>query len=376
MFFKEGKLESPEGKQMLAFLVLGLAIAIGILSIGAFSFQAKSVPEGLSVFGFGLLVSGVSFLVGMLLGFLFAIPRSLQHASSGENGKAQGGSNSETQPRYGANTNLEEISDWLTKILVGVGLTQITVLPQKLNTTAAFLAGGLGGYNSSQGFVLLILLYFLVSGFLLSYLWTRLYLPGQLTRAEFDAIAPVREGLDKIEQLVRALKVGLQKEEYLEEVKRIREKEDGKGNGVSFIYADVDDLKKQLADQSNGTLLRAEVLDILAGSLEEASTGKVEKHNIFFLSVGDPDRIMLIRTSNATSGEEIAERALTRFMEKTKGRKEFGLNGDQSLTASFGVIWASDATGDNEKLHKDALKLLEEAKDAGKNCVKNGVFTP
>ncbi|UCD80398.1 MAG: hypothetical protein JSW26_02915 [Desulfobacterales bacterium] len=373
---KNGKLRTQEGKETIAFVVLCLAILLGIIAVGAFSIQADSLAQGLSVFGFGLLVSGVAFLIGVLLGFLFAIPRSLQRATPGESGEAQGGSNGETQPRYKPNTNLEDISDWLTKILVGVGLTQISVLPKKLNAAAAYLAGGLGGYDSSQGFVLLILLYFLVSGFLLSYLWTRIFLPGQLTRAEFDAIAPVREGLDKIEQLVRALKTGLQKEEYLEEIDRIREKEEGEGKGVSFIYADVDNLKKHLAGQSNATLLRAEVLDILAGSLEEASTDKGEKHNIFFLSVGDPDRIMLIRTSNATSGVEIAEDARTRFMEKTRGRRNFGLGKADCLTASFGVIWSRDTKGDRKKLHQDALKLLEEAKDSGKNCVKEDVFTP
>ncbi len=30
---------------------------------------------------------------------------------------------------YRSNTNLEQISDWLTKILVGVGLTQQTFFP-------------------------------------------------------------------------------------------------------------------------------------------------------------------------------------------------------------------------------------------------------
>jgi len=98
--------------------------------------------------------------------------------------------------------------------------------------------------------------------------------------------------------------------------------------------------------------------------------------NIFFLSVGDPDRIMLIRTSNATSGVEIAEDARTRFMEKTRGRRNFGLGKADCLTASFSVIWSRDTKGDRKKLHQDALKLLEEAKDSGKNCVKEDVFTP
>jgi len=53
------------------------------------------------------------------------VPRSLQEVPS-----ANG------QPGYSGNTNLEQISDWLTKILVGVGLTQLREIPGQVQRLA------------------------------------------------------------------------------------------------------------------------------------------------------------------------------------------------------------------------------------------------
>lgn len=47
-------------------------------------------------------------------------------------------------PGYGANTNLTDISDWLTKIIVGVGLVQLAKIRGLLKSAANFIAGGLG----------------------------------------------------------------------------------------------------------------------------------------------------------------------------------------------------------------------------------------
>ena len=66
---------------------------------------------------------------------------------------------------YPVNTNLEQVSDWLAKIIVGVTLPQLTVLPEWLGKVAGFLAG---------------------------YLMTRLYLASALKRAELDLHAQQR----------------------------------------------------------------------------------------------------------------------------------------------------------------------------------------
>ena len=92
----------------------------------------------------------------------------------------------ERVPDFQQNTNLEEISDWLTKILVGVGLTQLSGISQALNQAAVAIQDALGSPPQNYVFALAILIYFPVCGFLVGYLWTRLNLANALTRSELE----------------------------------------------------------------------------------------------------------------------------------------------------------------------------------------------
>lgn len=103
-----------------------------------------------------------------------------QDTNSGQGqGAASGGqpaaSVSVNASRTGVNTNLEEISDWLTKIIVGVTLTQIPKILAHLHMIAQIIAGSFGG-DSRISFAYALMTYFSVSGFLGGYLLTRLYL--------------------------------------------------------------------------------------------------------------------------------------------------------------------------------------------------------
>jgi hypothetical protein len=72
---------------------------------------------------------------------------------------------------------LEQISDWLTKILVGVGLVQFTTLAQHAGELVEFLGPPLGGDPLGESFAAATLVVFGISGFLAFYLVTRIYLP-------------------------------------------------------------------------------------------------------------------------------------------------------------------------------------------------------
>jgi hypothetical protein len=74
---------------------------------------------------------------------------------------------------FEVNTNLEQISDWLTKILVGVGLVELGQIAAKGAELVAFVAPSLDGNKSAA---LGLLIFFSVAGFLLGYLATRLRL--------------------------------------------------------------------------------------------------------------------------------------------------------------------------------------------------------
>lgn len=81
-------------------------------------------------------------LLGYTLGFLFGIPRIVQRQPdkpAGQSGDAPI-SQSEKRQLFTTNTSLEEISDWLTKIIIGLGLVQFKMITDYLWTCSFYLA--------------------------------------------------------------------------------------------------------------------------------------------------------------------------------------------------------------------------------------------
>ncbi len=169
--------------------MLGMVIVAGLLGVLAYPLHFGDRSKYISVVCTALMLAGACLLIGGLLGFLFGVPRTMQQDQTGLVPPPEDDVTSGRQtflPTYLANTNLEQISDWLTKILVGVGLTQLTKLPQELQRIGNYLAEGLGNASSSRAFGITALLYFLVSGFLLSYVWTRLFFPVMLRVSDIN----------------------------------------------------------------------------------------------------------------------------------------------------------------------------------------------
>ena len=83
------------------------------------------------------------------------------------------------------NSNLVEVSDWLTKIIVGVGLIELKSLPGSARSMAAFIAPSLATDTATAMAVVGgIMLFFSVHGFLIGYLLTRIYLSIMIKRAD------------------------------------------------------------------------------------------------------------------------------------------------------------------------------------------------
>jgi len=180
------------------------SLVIGCLGIILYISQSKTLQEAISIFGIALMISGASLLSGGFLGFLFGIPRSLQQNEGSDESTKNINKDRERDVTYGANTNLEQISDWLTKILVGVGLTQISSMPKAFQNYAIYASAGLGNFRGTEAFALALLVYFLIGGFLLGYLWTRLSLASALRQADIAAlggeIAKVKDKLSSLEE--------------------------------------------------------------------------------------------------------------------------------------------------------------------------------
>ena len=137
-----------------------------------YAFTQPSTSAGLDAFAVGAIAFAAAFVVGAVIGFLFGIPRRLQRE----------GVEAPLGTTLVVNTNLEQISDWLTKIIVGVGLVQIGEISSGLDSIAESMV--LGGEASANTFALSLLVFSLVDGFLLAYVWTRLELSSQLALAD------------------------------------------------------------------------------------------------------------------------------------------------------------------------------------------------
>jgi hypothetical protein len=207
---REGSARADDASRQFGAAKAGVVSGLiaGASGICAYSAQFGSVQAFLAIGSGAALVGGASFVTGCLLGFLFGIPRSSANDGKGERGagEAAGGSGPPAAMvaavEYRANTNLEQISDWFTKILVGVGLTQLTKVSSLFQSLGEALQPLLGGTASAGRFGVALSVYFAVTGFMVGYLWTRLALGGALRAADLAAIG---ERTADVENKVHAL---------------------------------------------------------------------------------------------------------------------------------------------------------------------------
>ena len=183
-------------------------MVMGLVLPAVYAAQAESIVQFVSVTSVGLIVAAASLTLGGLLGFIFGIPRFLQEGRGTEpdQGTPEGPRNNRHAP-YAGNTSLEQISDWLTKILIGVGLTQLANIPGALAGLGDSVAVGLGGFPGASIFVPGLVVFSILDGFFLGYLWTRLYLPSLFAESDVRALiaSAKQEGFEEGEQnVVRA----------------------------------------------------------------------------------------------------------------------------------------------------------------------------
>jgi hypothetical protein len=134
----------------------------------------------LSVLAVGVAAAAGALLAGIVLGFLFGLPKTVDRSS--------------TEARLTTNTNLDQISEWLTKILVGLGLVQLGKVTHGVGKIAGSLAPGLGGGAGAKPFAVALLVYSALDGFLIGYIWTRIDLSRRFREAAED-LDPIEKAL-------------------------------------------------------------------------------------------------------------------------------------------------------------------------------------
>jgi hypothetical protein len=180
---------------------------VGLIALLVWAFTLPTWAAAFASLGLGALIAGTAALVGGILGLLFGIPKSIADPAAVLNpppAEAAGGSPLPDRARYAANSNLEQVSDWLTKIIVGVGLTQIPTLRDYFAGIAAFFAGAFPSAQvdptTAQVAAGVLVIYGLTAGFLAGYLLTRMFLPGAFNRAEEELKRQTRELQKTIEE--------------------------------------------------------------------------------------------------------------------------------------------------------------------------------
>jgi hypothetical protein len=159
-------------------------LAIVVIGIGATAIGAAISHHYWSFFGLLLIISLASMLSGALLGFLFGVPRLNRNYDPREDyGRTT---------KYLPNTNLEDVSDWLTKIIIGITLTQLAKIPDYLQGIADYVTAN----SSCAGqdchlagpVIVSLLVYFFIAGFLSGYYYTRIFLPTLFSIMEENSI--------------------------------------------------------------------------------------------------------------------------------------------------------------------------------------------
>lgn len=182
-------------RMILYFVALGAAAIVVFASGVAAQTTQCFWPRFAQTAGMGLFLGLGAFAVGCLFGFLFGVPRAPRRDADGhdrtDHSLANRNATSDDNPdqrtpgtqtayrpsanTYLPNANLEEISDWLTKIIVGLGLIDLKEMPSQLKRLAEFFALTCG-CDFCGGLLLTMGAFFLIMGFLLSYVLSRVYL--------------------------------------------------------------------------------------------------------------------------------------------------------------------------------------------------------
>lgn len=166
-------------REQMVFGTGRLLFVLLLVSIALYEVSAPGVSSlGLwaSTLGLACLVFLGAFTISALPGFLFALPRLI----SGDGGAA-------AKDRRFRPGNLEDVADWLTKVLLGIGLTQINGLPSRLWAWSTQISEtGFGSHRFAPA-ILFLALAGASLGFLFAYLVTRIKI-NQILALEDTAI--------------------------------------------------------------------------------------------------------------------------------------------------------------------------------------------
>jgi tetratricopeptide (TPR) repeat protein len=190
-----GAIGATPAMMLMRGLFLGAMVAIELVEIATAALSNLDGKAAMTFLALNLSAGGAAGFSGGLLGFIFGVPKSLADGSQNAGGLPANASQT--------NTNLEQISDWLTKILVGAGLTSVASLPGFAAKMVDYLNGhGYQGLPGEGTLAVFIMIYFGTVGFIWGYIETRTTLTRLFNEGDD---ASVKTDLAQVVRLARSV---------------------------------------------------------------------------------------------------------------------------------------------------------------------------
>jgi CheY-like chemotaxis protein len=172
-------------RSMLVATVIAFVVPAIISTAVAVGYSRSAWTDGVRWSLYMVAAASLAAIIGLI----FGVPR------------ARADFKSQPSERYESNSNLEQISDWLTKLLVGAGLVELKSVPQLFSNVGSYLGAGMEIPNA-EAFSVTAVAYGSGVGFGLGYLWARLLLRFLLEMAE--KFAAEESTLDQIMNSLRS----------------------------------------------------------------------------------------------------------------------------------------------------------------------------
>lgn len=153
-------------------LTVALILLVAMVAV-AVTLTVTTREGGAGVTAFVLFAAAAA--VGAAFGFLFGMPRARA---------AESAASANASTYYLTNSNLIKVSDWLTTIVIGLGLVNLGKVVPVLVTLAHALRGPLGNAEYSGAAGVSVLIVGVLAGFLLTYLWTSIRVRELLEESE------------------------------------------------------------------------------------------------------------------------------------------------------------------------------------------------
>ena len=221
------------GAERPAWRALGVWLLVAVIAAILFAWLARAW-QALSIL---LLLALAALALGALIGFLFGIPA--QSGGNDNGGAGAGAAQTQPSPRasdgvaepgatasgaaqtahtaspsvspftaatsngsaYRPSNSLEQIAEWLTKLLIGASLVELHGVATALGQLGRNVAASLGGSPKTVSVAAQALAVgFVVAGFLAGYLWTRLHYGAIQARVDRSILGLLRHTEERVEE--------------------------------------------------------------------------------------------------------------------------------------------------------------------------------